>query len=189
MNPTIEMLRRRRSLPPQGMTGPGPSPEEIDTLLRLASRVPDHGKLAPWRFLLIEGRARERAGAIAARILGEDDPAVAEERRQAELGRFTRAPLVIGVISRAAPHVKIPEWEQILSAGAACMNLVVAANALGFVTAWLTEWCAYDSRFREAIGLASHEKIAGFVHIGRPNMVSEDRVRPSLEAIVSRLEA
>jgi nitroreductase len=187
MNATIELLRRRRSLPPQGMTGPGPNAQEIDTLLRLASRVPDHGKLAPWRFLIIEDDARAKAGAIAARILGEDDPAASQERRQAELTRFCRAPLVIGVISRAAPHVKIPEWEQVLSAGAACMNLVVSANALGFVTAWLTEWCAYDRRFCEAIGLAPHEKIAGFIHIGRPNMVSEDRVRPALEAIVSRL--
>jgi nitroreductase len=187
MNATIELLRRRRSLPPQGMTGPGPTPEEIETMLRLASRVPDHGKLTPWRFLLIEGAARDRAGAIAARILEEDDPALSEARRQAELTRFSRAPLVIGVISRAAPHVKIPEWEQVLSAGAACMTLVVSANALGYVTAWLTEWCAYDRRFCEAIGLAAGEKIAGFVHIGLPNMVSEDRPRPALADIVSRL--
>ena len=100
--------------------------------------------------------------------------------------RFSRAPLVIGVISRAAPHVKIPEWEQVLSAGAACMNLVIAANAMGYVTAWLTEWCAYDRRFCEAIGLAAHEKIAGFVHIGRPNMVSEDRAAARRSPISSR---
>jgi nitroreductase len=93
---------------------------------------------------------------------------------------------VIAVISRAAPHVKIPEWEQVLSAGAACTNLVIAANAMGYVTAWLTEWCAYDRRFCEAIGVGAEEKVAGFVHIGRPNMVSEDRPRPALAAIVSR---
>ena len=189
MNATIELLRRRRSLPPQGMAGPGPGPEEIETLLTIASRVPDHGKLTPWRFLVFEGAARDRAGAIAARILQSNDPSISEARRQAELTRFSRAPLVIGVISRAAPHVKIPEWEQVLSAGAACANLVIAANAMGYVTAWLTEWCAYDRRFCEAIGVGADEKIAGFVHIGRPNMVSEDRPRPALAAVVSRFEA
>jgi nitroreductase len=185
MNETIELLRRRRSLPPQGMAGPGPGREEIDTLLTIASRVPDHGKLTPWRFLVFEGAARDRAGAIAARILETDDPAIADARRQAELTRFSRAPLVIGVISRAGPHVKIPEWEQILSAGAACMNLLIAANAMGYVAAWLTEWCAYDRRFCHAIGVGDGEKIAGFLHIGRPNMVAEDRPRPALAAIVS----
>jgi nitroreductase len=188
MDQTIELLRRRRSLPPQGMAGPGPEPAEIATLLTLASRVPDHGKLTPWRFLVIEGAARDRAGAIAAKILREDEPSLPEARRQAELTRFSRAPLVIGVISRAAPHVKIPEWEQVLSAGAACMTLVTAANAMGYVTAWLTEWCAYDRRFCEAIGVGANERIAGFVHIGRPNMISEDRPRPKLADIVSRLE-
>jgi nitroreductase len=188
MDQTIELLRRRRSLPPQGMAGPGPEPAEIATLLTLASRVPDHGKLTPWRFLVIEGAARDRAGAIAAKILREDEPSLSEARRQAELTRFSRAPLVIGVISRAAPHVKIPEWEQVLSAGAACMTLVTAANAMGYVTAWLTEWCAYDRRFCEAIGVGANERIAGFVHIGRPNMISEDRPRPKLADIVSRLE-
>lgn len=185
MNETIELLRRRRSLPPQGMAGPGPGPQEMETLLTIASRVPDHGKLTPWRFLVFDGAARDRAGVIAANILQADDPGVADARRQAELTRFSRAPLVICVISRAAPHVKIPEWEQILSAGAACMTLVIAANAMGYVTAWLTEWCAYDRRFCAAIGVQDSEKIAGFVHIGRANMVSEDRRRPALADVAS----
>jgi nitroreductase len=154
--------------------------------LRIASRVPDHGKLAPWRFIVFEGEARDRAGEIAARLFAADNPAADEARLAVERGRFSRAPLVIALVSRAAPHAKIPEWEQVLSAGAACMNLTVAANALGYRSAWLTEWCAYDGRFREAIGLAPHEKIAGFVHIGRPTAVIEDRIRPSLEAVVTR---
>jgi nitroreductase len=186
MNPTIALMLRRRSLPPQGMTGPGPGADELDALLTVASRVPDHGKLAPWRFLLFEGQARDRAGEIAAAIARDDDPGIDAARLRGEATRFSRAPLVIGVISRAAPHVKIPEWEQVLSAGAACMNLVVAANAMGYAAAWLTEWCAYDRRFCDAIGLGAGERIAGFVHIGRPNMHSEDRARPALEAIVSR---
>jgi len=189
MNETIDLLLRRRSLPPQGMTGPGPSPEEIETLLTIASRVPDHGKLTPWRFVVFEGAARLRVGAIAAEIAEADDPGLADARRQTELARFSHAPLVIAVVSRAAPHVKIPEWEQILSAGAACMNLVVAANAMGYVAGWLTEWCAYDRRFRTAIGVEDGEKIAGFVHIGRPNMASEDRRRPRLAEVVSYFPA
>jgi nitroreductase len=186
MNEMIELLLRRRSLPPQGMAGPGPEPREIETLLTIACRVPDHGKLAPWRFLIFEGAARDKAGAIAADILLSDDPAMSASQREAEQTRFSRAPLVIAVISRAGPHVKIPEWEQILSAGAACMNLVIAANALGYAAAWLTSWCAYDRRFCSAIGVHDNEKIAGFVHIGRPNMVSEDRRRPALTDVVSR---
>lgn len=189
MNATIELLRRRRSLPPQGMAGPGPTREEIETLLTIASRVPDHGKLTPWRFLVFEGAARDRAGAIAAGILRSDDPAISDARIQAESTRFSRAPLVIGVISRAAPHVKIPEWEQVLSAGAACMNLAIAANAMNYVTSWLTEWCAYDRRFCDAVGLGPNEKFAGFIYIGRPNMISEDRVRPALGAVSSWFEA
>jgi nitroreductase len=188
MNATIQLLRRRRSLPPQAMTGPPPDAEQIETMLTIASRAPDHGKLTPWRFLVFSGAARDTAGAIAARILEADDPTLSDARRQTELTRFSRAPLVIGVISRAAPHAKIPEWEQVLSAGAVCMNLVIAANAMGYVTAWLTEWCAYDRRFCEAIGVGAGEKIAGFIHIGRPNMASEDRARPALADVVSRFE-
>jgi nitroreductase len=148
--------------------------------------VPDHGKLAPWRFVLFEGAGRERAGAIAARLAAEDDPNADPARLEAERRRFTRAPLVVAVVSRAAPHVKIPEWEQVLSAGAASMTLVIAANALGYRSNWITEWCAYDRRFCAAIGLAPHEKIAGFIHIGAPSVAIEDRARPTLDAIVSR---
>jgi nitroreductase len=184
-NETIAMLLRRRSLPPQGMRGPAPDAAEIELMLTIAARVPDHGKLAPWRFILFEGAARDRAGEIAANLVKQDDPSVPPTRLDAERTRFTRAPLVIAVVSRAAPHVKIPEWEQVLSAGASCMSLVIAVNALGYVAAWLTEWSAYDRRFCEAIGLAPHEKIVGMVHIGRANMASEDRPRPVLADVVS----
>ncbi len=186
MNETIALLKRRRSVAPPNMTGPGPSAAEIETILTIASRVPDHGKLAPWRFLVFEGAARDRAGAIALEIKLTGNPDLDEASRSIERMRFSHAPLVVAVVSRAAPHVKIPEWEQVLSAGAACTNLVIAANALGFVTSWLTEWCAYDRRFGAAIGLAEHERIAGFIHIGRPKLVMEDRPRPALAEIVSR---
>lgn len=184
MNDTIALLKRRRSAPPAVMTGPGPTAEELETILTVASRVPDHGKLAPWRFIVFEGGARKRVGRVAEMIRLEDNPGLDEKGRAEERGRFARAPLVVAVVSRAAPHVKIPEWEQVLSAGAVCMNLIVAARALGFAATWLTEWTAYDARFREAIGLAEHERIAGFLHIGRAALV-EDRVRPALAEIVT----
>ena len=184
MNDTIALLKRRRSSPPAIMTGPGPGKEELTTILTIASRVPDHGKLAPWRFVVFEGQARERVGRIAFGLRLEDEPDLDEAARAEELRRFARAPLVVGVVSRAAPHVKIPEWEQVLSSGAVCMNLIVAARALGFSATWLTEWPAYDARFRAAIGLADHEKIAGFIHIGRAAAI-EDRPRPPLAEIVT----
>ncbi len=184
MNDTIALLKRRRSAPPAIMTGPGPTKEELTTMLTVASRVPDHGKLAPWRFIVFEGRARERVGRIALAIRLEDKPDLDVQTRAEELRRFARAPLVIGVVSRAAAHVKIPEGEQVLSSGAVCMNLIVAARALGFSATWLTEWPAYDARFRDAIGLGEHEKIAGFIHIGKAVSV-EDRPRPPLAEIVT----
>jgi nitroreductase len=173
---------------PAFLTGPAPDAETLQMLLRLASRVPDHGKLAPWRFLVIAGAARERAGRLALELKLADNPALDAGAREAELTRFARAPLVIAIVSRAAPHVKIPEWEQVLSAGAAAMALTVAANALGFACAWLTEWCAYDSRFRDGLGLAAHERVAGFLHVGRASVAPEDRPRPPLADIVGYLE-
>ena len=185
-DPTIALLRRRRSVPPLTMAGPAPTPEQLDTILALAARVPDHGKLAPWRFIVFEGEGRARAGDAIAAVHARDNPHAEPDRIALERKRLQHAPVVVAVVSRAAPHAKIPEWEQVLSAGAVAMNLVVAANALGFATAWLTEWYSYDTRVAEALGLAPHEKFAGFVHIGRPTTVVEDRVRPAMAEIVTR---
>jgi nitroreductase len=182
----IDLLRKRRSLKPNELGPPAPSPAELDTLLTIASRVPDHGKLAPWRFVVFEGEAREKAGEAIAAAYVAKYPDAKEEHIAYERTRLARAPLVIAVVSRAAPHVKIPEWEQVLSSGAAAMNLLVAAQALGFGATWITEWYAYDRRVLDALGLAPHEKIAGFVHIGHPSVASEDRARPALSEIVTR---
>ena len=181
----VALLRRRRSVPPLTMTGPGPTPDEMATILSLASRVPDHGKLAPWRFIVFEGEGRARAGEIIAAVHAGHEPGATPERLALERRRLSHAPAVVAVVSRAAPHAKIPEWEQLMSAGAAAMNLVVAANALGFVTAWLTEWFSYDAEVAAAMGLAPHERFAGFVHIGRPTVTVEDRARPVLEDLVT----
>ena len=185
MTDALALLQRRRSVGPAFLTGPGPDAAELGTLLELASRVPDHGKLAPWRFIVFKGEGAERAGRIALEIKLADNPALDEAARQAELSRFSRSPLVVAIVSRAAPHVKIPEWEQVLSAGASGMALETAAAAMGFASTWVTEWCAYDARFRERIGLAEHERIAGFIHIGRAKSPPEDRLRPSLSDIVT----
>ena len=187
MNPTLDMLARRRSVPPMLLNAPGPTREELDAILTLASRVPDHGKLAPWRFVVIEGEARARLGAIIADAYRADHPEAGEDRLALERQRLSHAPVVVAVVSRAAPHAKIPEWEQVLSAGAAAMNLVVAANASGFATSWLTEWFGYDRRVLEAMGLAPEDRLAGFAHVGRPSEVPSDRPRPSLDEIVTRL--
>jgi nitroreductase len=186
MNDTITLLRARRSAPPATMSGPGPTVQEIEILLTLAARVPDHGKLAPWRFILFEGDGRTRAGEIFAEVYCKLHPGEVEARVAAERNRFCHAPLVAGVISRAAPHQKVPEWEQVLSVGAVCMNLVVAANALGFASIWLTDWVAYDRSVLARLGVAENEKVAGFIHIGRADAPREDRARPLLGDIVTR---
>lgn len=185
-DPTIALLRRRRSVPPATMAGPGPTVDEMDTILSLAARVPDHGKLAPWRFIVFEGDARARAGEVIASVYAGDNPDATPSRLDGERRRLQHAPAVVAVVSRAAPHAKIPEWEQVMSAGAASMNLVVAANALGFATAWLTEWYSYDTRVAAGLGLSETEKLAGFVHIGRPTVAVEDRARPAMADIVTR---
>lgn len=187
MSDLLTLLQTRRSLAPHKMIGPGPSGGDIETMLKIATRVPDHGKLAPWRFVVIEGEARRRIGEKLAAIFREDNPGADEERLKIERERLARAPVVIAVVSKAGPHLKIPEWEQLMSAGAACMNLVWAANALGFATAWLTEWYAYDRRALDLLGVKPEEKLVGFVHIGMRDEPADDRPRPALADVVTRL--
>jgi nitroreductase len=186
MNDTIALLASRRSAPAATLSEPGPNAEEIDSLLKVAARVPDHGKLAPWRFIVFEREGRDRAGAIVAEVYAKAHQDADAGRLATERKRFSLAPLVIGVVSRAASHEKIPEWEQVLSAGAACMNLIVAANALGFASVWLSEWYSYDRAVLARLGLGDGEKIAGFIHIGRASGPREDRPRPPLADIVTR---
>ena len=189
LSPSITLLQTRRSLKPVELVGPGPSPSDLDTLLTIASRVPDHGKLAPWRFVVFEGESQLKAGAAIAAAFVAKYPDATPDQIAFERRRLARAPLVIAVVSRAAPHVKIPEWEQVLSAGAAAMNLVLAAHALGYGASWITEWYAYDRGVLDALGLKPHERIAGFVHIGRPPGPPEDRPRPPLGEIATRFSA
>jgi nitroreductase len=151
--------------------------------------VPDHGKLAPWRFIVFAGDARAKAGDVIASVFKKNRPDATADQIDIEKRRFTIAPLVIAVVSRAAPHAKIPEWEQVLSAGASCMNLLTAAHAMGFAGSWLTQWYSFDRAVLDQFGLAPHEKIAGFVFIGTAIKAPEDRDRPQLTDIVTRYGA
>ena len=186
MPDTLQLLKTRRSVKPMELGGPGPTPAELDTLLTVAARVPDHGRLAPWRFIVFEGDARMAAGEKIAAIFRDQRADATPEQIDFERKRLARAPLVVAVVSRAGPHAKIPEWEQQLSAGAVAMSLVIAAHAMCYAASWITEWYAYDRGALDALGLAANERIAGFVHIGRPAKPPEDRDRPKLADIVTR---
>ena len=180
---TIDLLLSRRSGSAKAMKEPGPSKKQLAQILQAGSRAPDHGKLFPWRFIVFEGKGRERAGDILAEVMkaeGERDKQVEEER-----ARFLRAPVVIGVVSAAREQHKIPVWEQELSAGAVCQNILVAATALGFVANWLSEWYAYHPVVKDRLGLKPGERIAGFIYIGTAKDDLEERPRPEMDRIVT----
>lgn len=181
----VELLLSRRSGSAKAMTGPGPDESQLRTILRAASRVPDHGKLFPWRFIVIKGDARSRMGDLLVEALRGTEATLSPERAEIERGRFLRAPVIVGVVSRVREAIPIPEWEQILSAGAACQTMLIASHALGFVANWITEWPAYHPVIKEKLGLKPGERIAGFVYIGTSTVPLEERVRPELDAIVT----
>ena len=182
----IAFLSNRRSNPSKAMGEPGPSEAELDTILRIGTRVPDHRKLAPWRIRVFRGAARERVGAALRGIYAADNPDHAEDRHAFEAARFLRAPVVLGVYSAPVDCARgTPEWEQVLSAGAVCLKLCMAAQALGFGAQWLTEWYSYDERARDALGLDASERVAGFIFLGTPTQPASPRARPDLADIVS----
>jgi nitroreductase len=179
----LDLLLSRRSGSAKAMTEPGPSKKQLAQILQAGARAPDHGKLFPWRLIVFEGKGRQRAGDILAKVAeaeGERDKQVEEER-----GRFLRAPLVIAVISAAREQHKIPVWEQELSAGAVCQNILIAATALGFVGNWITEWYAYHPAVKAQLGLKPGERIAGFLYIGTAKDALEERPRPEMDRIVT----
>jgi nitroreductase len=173
-NPALrDYLLARRSVGQAFLTEPAPTGEDLQTLLTIATRVPDHGKLAPWRLVLFTGDARVAAGEKLAEL-------AKRKRRQ-----FLPAPLVVGVISTAKPHVKIPEFEQLLSAGNVAFNLVHGAYALGYAATWITRWYSFDAEAAALLGAKEGERFVGFVHIGTPTTIIEDRPRPNLDEIVT----
>lgn len=184
-NPVLDLLLQRRSV--KLLAEPGPSPEQLETILTAAVRVPDHKGLAPWRFVVFEGAARERFGAVLADVLArEDKEPPSPVRLDTERQRLMGAPVTVAVISRVKDVPGAPEWEQVLSSGAACQNLVIAANALGFGVNWVTRWFAYSPGVRAHLGLAPEERIAGFIHIGTARERQPDRKRPALGDVVTR---
>ncbi|HTQ14964.1 MAG TPA: nitroreductase [Rhizomicrobium sp.] len=183
---TLDLLLSRRSASAKTMTEPGPNREELGSILAAGARVPDHGKLAPWRFIVFEGEGRARMGALLAGVLAASEPDASEVRLEIERQRFLRAPVVVGVVSRVVENLKAPEWEQVLSAGAACQNMLIAAHSLGYVGNWITEWCAFDRKVLDRLGLAANERIAGYLYFGTSSVELEERARPVLESLVTR---
>jgi nitroreductase len=179
----LAFLARRRSASALTLRAPGPSAAEIETLLRLAARVPDHGKLAPWRFILIEGEAKDAVGEALADIAAHRPDA---SKAIAALGKFNIPPLCIAVVSRTQLG-DIPAWEQIMSAGAVCTTLLDAAMAMGYGANWITDWYAFDLDAQRAFGLADGEQIAGFIYVGTANEPPLERVRPDLADLITRL--
>lgn len=183
----LSLLETRRSASAKAMTEPGPSAEQLDRLMTIAVRVPDHGKLTPWRFIVFEGEARERAGGIVAGRYHELHPGHGEETLSAQRNMFSRAPCVVGVVSTATKdHPKIPEWEQLLSAGAVCQNMLMAATAMGLGAQWISGWFAYDRQVLTALGLSDSERIAGFIYLGTPAQLQDDRPRPEPASLTTR---
>ena len=187
---TLELLLTRRSVKAMMLAEPGPTPDQLTTILTVAARVPDHKKLVPWRFIVFEGEARAAFGRVLLKACAaEEKEPPSAARLEIERTRLLRAPTVVAVISSATPNPGAPEWEQVLSCGAACQNLCLAANAMGFGTCWITEWYAYSSGVRSALGLAANEKVAGFIYIGTARDRQPDRERPDLAKITSRWAA
>jgi len=191
MNTSIfEFLAARRSVKPDRLAAPGPTPEQLRQILTVGARVPDHKKLTPWRFIVFEGDARKSMGEVFAKACeAEENQPPSHVRLDMERERFLRAPLVVAVVSSLKPRPGAPEWEQILSAAAVCFNTCLAANALGFGTTWLTEWVAYSKTVREALGLKETERIAGFIYIGQPKEKPDERERPAIETLITKWPA
>jgi nitroreductase len=181
---TLALLARRRSSSAQTLGAPGPTPAELDDLIRLAARVPDHGKLNPWRFVVMEGASKAE---LVARLEGlaasKDNPTKAK----AALAKLSAPPTTVMVVFSPKPPVK-PLWEQELSAGAVCMSFLIAAEAMGLGANWITDWYAYDEAVRPWLGLEDGEQVAGFIHLGQPAEPPLERVRPDLALLTSRLD-
>lgn len=186
LEPALELLEKRRSVSANKLGEPGPSTTQLERILRIAARVPDHRKLAPWRFIVFTGDARVKFGSVLAEVCKrEEKDAPSAMRLETEAARFLRAPAVVAVISSPRKDSKAtPEWEQVLSAGAVCQNLVVSANASGFATCWITEWYAYSPGVAQALEMTAGERVAGFIYIGTAQEKSEERERPLMDTIV-----
>lgn len=181
----LDQLNNRRSVPSRQLGEPGPGPAELDALLQAAVRAPDHGKLVPWRFILIRGEARARLGELLAATSLANNPDAAPAAVQKDRERFSFAPLIVTVVARLDEANKVPVQEQLLAAGCVAYNLLLGAQALGYGAQWLTGWAAYDPVITAKLGLAANERVVGFVHMGTAREPAPERLRPDHRALIS----
>lgn len=180
----LDFLKSRRSNLAKVMSGPGPDKEELDALLTIAARVPDHRKLTPWRFLTFTDEAREDFGKHLGAIFAKENPGLPVDRTLFESSRLMRAPMIVAVISSPVDCPRgTPKWEQILSSGAACYNLLIAAQASGWAAQWLTEWYAFHPEIDRILGLSGDEKVAGYIYIGSTDEPPVERKRANVAAL------
>jgi nitroreductase len=182
----LAFLKTRKSASAKAMGGPGPDAAQLQDILAISVRVPDHGKLNPWRFIVFEGAARGQVGERFAARFAELHPDYPADNIAFQKGLFLRAPVVVAVVSTAAVHGKIPVWEQQMSAAAVCFNLVLAAQAHGFDAQWQSDWVAYDEEAKAAMGLLASETVAGLIYLGTSTVQLEDRPRPDAAALTTR---
>ena len=184
MDPLMPLLQRH-STPSRLLSEPGPDDAQLQRMLSAAVHVPDHGRLAPWRFIAVRGEQRRRLGELLARRRLEREPETAAAVVDKDRQHFDHAPLIIVVVGRLTPGHKVPEQEQLLSGGAACFSLLLAADALGFGAQWLTGWAAYDPVVGQSLGLDVSERVLGFIHVGTRTTEVPDRERPSATGLLS----
>ncbi|HVI55330.1 MAG TPA: nitroreductase [Luteibacter sp.] len=182
---TLELLDRRRSVPSRQLGEPAPDDTTLKRLLEAAVRVPDHGKLAPFRIRVLRGDAKRHFGARLAKLAVEANPDLSDAKREKELKRYDHAPLVLVVSAKIDETSAVPELEQNLTAGCVAYNVLLGAQALGFGAQWLTGWAAYDRNVAHLLGMTTNEHVIGFLHIGTPSMDAPERERPAYDDIVS----
>ena len=181
----LTFLKTRKSASAKAMAGPGPDGTQLQEILEIAARVPDHGKLNPWRFIVFEGASRAAVGEKFKDAWAKLHPDHGAESLDFHAKLFMRAPVVVVVVSTAAAHFKIPVWEQQLSSAAVCFNMVLAAQAYGFDAQWQSDWVAYDEAAKAAMGVSPAEKVAGAIYIGTSAVPLEDRPRPNVPALTT----
>lgn len=183
---TLALLRRRRSTPADHLGEPGPDAETLADIITIAARVPDHRRVTPFRFIIFEGEARAQFGEILRAAFVANEPGAEDKRIACEQNRFLRAPTIVAVISAVDENHRTPRWEQELTAGAVCQNLLLAASAHGFAAQWLTEWYAFDRTVASGLGLEPTERVAGFIYLGAASEEPKERGRPDIAAITTR---
>ncbi|MBB5754282.1 nitroreductase family protein [Prosthecomicrobium pneumaticum] len=181
----LAVLERRRSVPLRAFADTPIAAADLARMLAIAARVPDHGRLTPWRFIVVEGEARAAAGRLLDALYARQNPDLAEAKRDMWTVYMMRAPATVLLVSRPDAAAKVPEWDQVLSAGCAGMNLVTAAAALGYAAQWLIKWPGRDPNAAALFGVGAGERVAGFIHLGRPAARQADRPRPAIGSVVT----